>query len=66
MKKNYKQLNQSDRDRIEAMKDAGLKQKEIAKIICCHPTTIGREIKRNRRKIKVRGDNKPVRRGHDL
>lgn len=58
MKKNYKQLDQLDRDRIEAMDTAGFKQKEIAKILGCHPTTVGREIKRNRRKIRSRGGNK--------
>lgn len=58
MKKNYKHLNQFDRDRIEAMKDADLKQKEIAKILNCDPTTIGREIKRNCKRIKCSGGNK--------
>jgi IS30 family transposase len=58
MKKNYKHLNQFDRDRIEAMDVAGFKQKEIAKILGYHPTTVGREIKRNRRKIRSRGGNK--------
>jgi transposase, IS30 family len=58
MKKNYKHLNQFDRDRIEAMDVAGLKQGEIAKILGYHPTTVGREIKRNRRRIRSRGGNK--------
>jgi transposase, IS30 family len=55
MKKNYKHLNQFDRDRIEAMVSAGFKQKEIANILGYHPVTIGREIKRNRKKIRCRG-----------
>jgi len=58
MKKNYRHLNQFDRDRIEAMLNAGLKQKEIAKVLGCDATTIGREIKRNRKKIRCRGGNK--------
>ena len=58
MKKNYNHLNQFNRDRIEAMEIAGFKQKEIAKILGYHPTTVGREIKRNRRKIRSRGGNK--------
>lgn len=55
MKKNYKQLNQFDRDRIEAMLNVGLKQYEIANVLGYHKTTIGREIKRNRRKLRIRG-----------
>ena len=66
MKKSYKHLNQFDRDRIEAMLNAGHKQKEIAKILSYDPTTIGREIKRNRRKTRHRSDNKPAcRQGRD-
>lgn len=58
MKKNYRHLNQFDRDRIEAMRNAGHKQKEIAKILGCDSTTIGREIARNRRNPKGRGGHK--------
>lgn len=58
MKKTYKQLNQFDRDRIEAMLISGLKQKEIAKVLGYHPATISREIKRNRRKTRCRGGTK--------
>jgi len=58
MKKTYKHLNQFDRDRIEAMDVASLKQREIAKTLGYHPTTVGREIKRNHRKIRSRGGNK--------
>ena len=58
MKKNYKQLNQFNRDRIEAMKNAGVKQKEIAKVLGYHTTTIGREISRNRRKVRSHGGTK--------
>ena len=58
MKKDYKQLSQSDRDRIEAMIYAGLKQKEIAKILGRNCGTISREVKRNCRKIRCCGDNK--------
>ena len=57
--KNYQgHLKQFDRDRIQAMKDAGFKQKEIAKVLGRDPSVISREIKRNRRKIRSRGGNK--------
>jgi transposase, IS30 family len=58
MKKNYKHLSQSDRDRIEALLNAGHKQKEIAQVLDCDSATISREIKRNRKKIRCRGGNK--------
>ncbi len=46
MKKKPK-LNQFERDRIEALLDAGIKQKEIAKILCRDKSTISREISLN-------------------
>jgi len=58
MKKNYKQLNQMDRDRIEALLIAGHKQTEIAKILGRNKGSISREIKRNRRRIRIRGSSK--------
>jgi len=58
MKKSYKHLNQFDRDRIEAMLSAGHKQKEIASVLGKNKTTISREIKRNRRKLRNPGGNK--------
>lgn len=53
--KQYKQLNLAQRDRIEALLNVSHKQKEIAKILMVDKSTISREIKRNRRKIKQRG-----------
>jgi transposase, IS30 family len=53
--RNYHQLNQSDRDRIQDMKDKGVKQKEIAKILGVNAGTVSREIKRNRRKRRTKG-----------
>lgn len=47
---NYHHLNQSDRDRIQALLDTSSKQKEIADIIGVDKSTISREIARNRRK----------------
>jgi len=44
-----------ERDRIEALLNAGHKQKEIAQILKRDGGTISREIKRNRRKIKKKG-----------
>ena len=43
---------QKDRDRIQSLRDEGVKQKEIAKILRVDPGTISREIKRNRRKYR--------------
>ena len=48
----YRHLVQEDRDRIQALRDAGTKQKEIAKILKVDPGTISREIARNRRKYR--------------
>ncbi len=46
MKKKPK-LSQYERDRIEALLDAGISQKEIAKILCRDKSTISREISEN-------------------
>ncbi len=59
--KTYKHLNQQDRDRLEALLDAGHKQKEIAKVLEKDPSTISREIKRNKRKRTK--ENKPIKKG---
>lgn len=48
----YRHLTQADRDRIQALRDAGTKQKEISKIMRVDPGTICREISRNRRKYR--------------
>ena len=51
MKKiNYKQLNQFERDRIEAMLSGGFKQVEIAQVLKRNCGTISREIERNKLK----------------
>ena len=56
MKKNnkkrtpFRHLNQSDRDRIEALKDAGHLQKEIAAVLKVDEGTISKEIKKRKRK----------------
>jgi len=52
--KSYHHLNQNDRDRIQDMKDSGITQKEIAKILGVDAGTVSREIKRNRRKRKTK------------
>jgi IS30 family transposase len=46
----FRHLNQSDRDRLEALLNAGHKQKEIADILGVDKGTISREIKK--RKLK--------------
>ena len=55
MKKKPK-LSQFERDRIEAMFNCGHQQKEIAEVLDRNKGTISREIERNRRKIKKRGE----------
>ncbi len=61
-KKKYRQLNQFERDRLEAMLLAKLKQCDIAKVLERSPSTISREIKRNKLekdgKIKSKGEYK--------
>ena len=52
-KKQYKHLAQLDRDRIQALLDARERPAEIARILDREESTIGREIKRNKRS---RGD----------
>ena len=51
--KGYKHLTQSDRDRIQALLDSQVKPAEIARILNREKSTIGREIRRNKR---IRGD----------
>lgn len=47
MDKNYTQLSLVQRYQIESLIKVGLKQKLIAKQIGVHPSTVGRELKRN-------------------
>lgn len=47
----YQHLNQAQRDRLQALLDGRVKQKEIAKILGVSPATISREVKRNCRKL---------------
>jgi len=54
MKKKPK-LSQFERDRIEAMFNAGCEQKDIASVLDRDKGTISREIDRNRRKIREIG-----------
>ena len=46
----FKHLDQSDRDRIQALLDNQHKQKDIANILGVDKSTISREIQRNKRK----------------
>lgn len=48
----YRHLTQSDRDRLQALRDVGTKQNEIARILTVAQSTISREIQRNRRKYR--------------
>lgn len=54
-KKEYAHLNQTNRDRIQALRDSNHTQKEIAIIIGVHKSTISREIRRNRKKKRMKG-----------
>jgi IS30 family transposase len=47
----YKHLTLRERYHIQAYKSRGYKNKEIAKQLDVHPSTIGREIERNKGKI---------------
>lgn len=51
-RRSYRHLTQADRDRLQALRDERVKQKEIAKILGVDPGTISREIARNRRKYR--------------
>ena len=51
-KRSYRHLTQQDRDRLQALRDEGVKQKEIARILRVNPGTISREISRNRRRYR--------------
>jgi IS30 family transposase len=46
--RNYKQLNQAQRYQIEILKKAGKNQKEIAELLGVSPSTLCRELKRNK------------------
>lgn len=48
----YRHLTQADRDRLQALRDTGTKQEEIARVLKVDPSTISREITRNRRKYR--------------
>ena len=52
IRRSYRHLAQADRDRLQALRDCGVKQKEIAKVMEVDPGTISREISRNRRKYR--------------
>jgi IS30 family transposase len=54
-KKKYEHLNQIKRDRLQALRESGHTQKEIAEILKSNQSTISRELSRNRRKIKRKG-----------
>ena len=54
----YKQLKQEDRDRIDAMFSCGHKQKEIARVLLVDESTISREIRRNRKRVRQKDGTK--------
>ncbi|MBI2050172.1 MAG: IS30 family transposase [Candidatus Staskawiczbacteria bacterium] len=54
-KKKYEHLDQIKRDRLQALRENGHTQKDIAGILGVDQSTISRELMRNRRKIKRKG-----------
>lgn len=65
----YKQLNQSDRDRIEILMRRGFKQVEIAEVLGVHRSTVSREVRRFKKndgsyKATVAGHKATVRRSN--
>lgn len=52
-RRRFRHLNQFDRDRVEALKNAGHKQEEIAKILDFDASAISREINKRKRKNGV-------------
>jgi len=46
----FRHLGQADRDRIEALVDRGIEQKEIAKVLAVSPSCISREINKRKKK----------------
>ena len=53
-KKKYQQLNQYERDRMEILLKAGHTQKDIADVLGRSPSSISREVARNRRRKRTR------------
>jgi IS30 family transposase len=53
--KKYQQLNQYERDRMEALFNSGHSQKDASLILSRDKGTISREIKRNRCRRRIRG-----------
>src|SRR3990167_10806979 len=62
----YKHLSQKDRDEIYALLQEGYKKSAIAKLICRHLATIGREIKRNSSSLERRFNNSHKKKKHYL
>jgi IS30 family transposase len=57
-KKEYVHLDQTKRDRIHALRESSHTQKEIAAIIGVNKSTISREVERNRKRSRIRGDTR--------
>ena len=47
----YKHFTLEDRDVIQEMKLKGMKDSQIADILGCHRSSVGREVKRNSRAV---------------
>lgn len=53
-KKQYKHLDQTKRDRLQALKKGGHTQEEIAEVLGISQSTVSRELKSNCRKIRTK------------
>lgn len=58
--KKYNHLSQKERDQIYDLSQSGKNKKEIAKILNRDPSTIGREVKRNKTMIGIKNNNNPT------
>lgn len=57
--KQYKHLSLKEREEIYDLYQSGKRKNEIASLLSRHPSTIGREIKRNKTMIGIRNNNNP-------
>lgn len=58
MKKTYAHLDQFQRDRIQALLEGGCKKAAIARIVGVDKSTVTREIQKNRKKIRAKGESR--------
>ena len=59
-KRHFRHLKQTDRDRIEALLNAGHKQEEVAKILDFDASAISREMKKKTQERQILGADRPA------